>query len=230
MMRRRRGPGLVGGVARTAVVVGTATAVSGRVARRQQNRYAAEDQQQQAASQPRRHRAAPVAEEPGTWGARAPRRPARPGHPHPGGVRGEEEAGPRHLKRRGGGGSPSRTDRDAHGERRDPDDRSHEEDATDREHRLSQTPGSELRAHPREEERDREQDDAEDVVRGALDVRRTLAGECSAVRSSRSASALAANRYSGIAKGVGGAPLVSSGFVASHALNAGLNSGRKRAR
>ena len=49
MMRRRRGPGLVGGVARTAVVVGTATAVSGRVARRQQNRYAAEDQQQQAA-------------------------------------------------------------------------------------------------------------------------------------------------------------------------------------
>jgi hypothetical protein len=48
MMRRRRGPGLVGGVARTAVVVGTATAVSGRVARRQQNRYAAEDQQQAA--------------------------------------------------------------------------------------------------------------------------------------------------------------------------------------
>ncbi|HEV2902955.1 MAG TPA: SHOCT domain-containing protein [Gaiellaceae bacterium] len=31
--------------ARTAVVAGTATAVSGRVARRQQNRYAAEDQQ-----------------------------------------------------------------------------------------------------------------------------------------------------------------------------------------
>ena len=50
MMRRRRGPGLVGGVARTAVVVGTATAVSGRVARRQQNRYAAEDQAQQQAA------------------------------------------------------------------------------------------------------------------------------------------------------------------------------------
>jgi len=31
--------------ARTAVVAGTATAVSGRVARRQQNRYAAQDQQ-----------------------------------------------------------------------------------------------------------------------------------------------------------------------------------------
>jgi putative oligomerization/nucleic acid binding protein len=36
MMMRRRGPGLVGAAARTAVVAGTATAVSGRVARRQQ--------------------------------------------------------------------------------------------------------------------------------------------------------------------------------------------------
>jgi hypothetical protein len=44
MMGRRRGPGLVGTAARTAVVAGTATAVSGRVARRQQSRYAAEDQ------------------------------------------------------------------------------------------------------------------------------------------------------------------------------------------
>ena len=41
----RRGPGLVGMAARTAVVAGTATAVSGRVQRRQQNKYAAEDQQ-----------------------------------------------------------------------------------------------------------------------------------------------------------------------------------------
>ena len=41
----RRGPGLVGMAARTAVVAGTATAVSGRVARRQQDKYAAEDQQ-----------------------------------------------------------------------------------------------------------------------------------------------------------------------------------------
>ena len=40
----RRGPGLVGMAARTAVVAGTATAVSGRVARRQQRRYAEEDQ------------------------------------------------------------------------------------------------------------------------------------------------------------------------------------------
>jgi hypothetical protein len=44
MMRMRRGPGLVRAVARTAVVAGTATAVSGRVARRQANRYAEEQQ------------------------------------------------------------------------------------------------------------------------------------------------------------------------------------------
>jgi hypothetical protein len=35
--------GLVGGMARTAVVAGTATAVSGRVARRQQGRWAAQE-------------------------------------------------------------------------------------------------------------------------------------------------------------------------------------------
>jgi Short C-terminal domain len=40
---RRRGPGLVGMAARTAVVAGTATAVSGRVGRRQQQRYANQD-------------------------------------------------------------------------------------------------------------------------------------------------------------------------------------------
>jgi Short C-terminal domain len=39
----RRGPGLVGMAARTAVVAGTATAVSGRVARRQQSKYAEQD-------------------------------------------------------------------------------------------------------------------------------------------------------------------------------------------
>jgi hypothetical protein len=47
-------PGLMRGVARTAVVVGTATAVSGRVSRRQAGRWAAQDQQadeQQAAQQ-----------------------------------------------------------------------------------------------------------------------------------------------------------------------------------
>jgi putative oligomerization/nucleic acid binding protein len=37
--------GLIGGMARTAVVAGTATAVSNRVSRRQANRWAAKDQQ-----------------------------------------------------------------------------------------------------------------------------------------------------------------------------------------
>ena len=48
-------PGLMRGVARTAAVVGTATAVSGRVSHRQANRWAAQDDQQaqqQVASQP----------------------------------------------------------------------------------------------------------------------------------------------------------------------------------
>jgi hypothetical protein len=39
-------PGLMRGIARTAVVAGTATAVSGRVSRRQQGRWAAKEQQQ----------------------------------------------------------------------------------------------------------------------------------------------------------------------------------------
>ena len=43
-MMRRRGPGLVGAAARTAVVAGTATAVSGRVARRQQDKYASQEE------------------------------------------------------------------------------------------------------------------------------------------------------------------------------------------
>jgi Short C-terminal domain len=40
--------GLIGGMARTAVVAGTATAVSNRVSRRQGNRWAAKDEQQMA--------------------------------------------------------------------------------------------------------------------------------------------------------------------------------------
>ena len=58
MMMRRRGPGLIGAAARTAVVAGTATAVSGRVARRQQNKYAAQEQEAAAAAP------APAAAEP----------------------------------------------------------------------------------------------------------------------------------------------------------------------
>jgi len=41
--------GLIGGMARTAVVAGTATAVSNRVSRRQANRWAAQEPQQQYA-------------------------------------------------------------------------------------------------------------------------------------------------------------------------------------
>ncbi|MER5689496.1 SHOCT domain-containing protein [Streptomyces sp. NPDC002205] len=50
----RRGPGLLGTVARTAVVAGTASAVSGRVQQRQQQRWGAQEEaaaQQQAVQQ-----------------------------------------------------------------------------------------------------------------------------------------------------------------------------------
>jgi hypothetical protein len=43
--------GLLGGIARTAVIAGTATAVSNRVSRRQGNRWAAKEQQQYEAQQ-----------------------------------------------------------------------------------------------------------------------------------------------------------------------------------
>lgn len=45
-------PGLIRGVARTAVVAGTATAVSNRVSRRQGDRWAAQEQRQYAAPAP----------------------------------------------------------------------------------------------------------------------------------------------------------------------------------
>jgi hypothetical protein len=45
-------PGLLRGVARTAVVAGTATAVSNRVSRRQANKWADQDQQQYAQQAP----------------------------------------------------------------------------------------------------------------------------------------------------------------------------------
>lgn len=50
----RRGPGLLGTVARTAVVAGTASAVSGRVQQRQQQRWGAQEEaaaQQQSVQQ-----------------------------------------------------------------------------------------------------------------------------------------------------------------------------------
>ena len=48
-MMRRRGPGLVRTMARTAVVAGTASAVSGRVHHRQAERWEAEAAEQQVA-------------------------------------------------------------------------------------------------------------------------------------------------------------------------------------
>lgn len=45
-------PRLLRTVARTAAIAGTATAVSGRVAHRQQGRWAEQDQQAQAAAEP----------------------------------------------------------------------------------------------------------------------------------------------------------------------------------
>ena len=63
-------PGLIRGIARTAVVAGTATAVSGRVQRRQQGRWAQQEQeaaQQQAYAQP-----APAYAEPAPAPAEAP--------------------------------------------------------------------------------------------------------------------------------------------------------------
>lgn len=45
-------PGLLRGMARTAVIAGTATAVSNNVSRRQAARWEAQEQQQQAYAQP----------------------------------------------------------------------------------------------------------------------------------------------------------------------------------
>jgi hypothetical protein len=55
-------PGLLRGVARTAVVAGTATAVSNRVSRRQAARWAEQGQQQPQYYEPPPQAAAPVAD------------------------------------------------------------------------------------------------------------------------------------------------------------------------
>lgn len=59
----RRGPGLLGAVARTAVVAGTASAVSGRVQRHQQARFAEDDSQQMAEEQKWQQNQAQVAQQ-----------------------------------------------------------------------------------------------------------------------------------------------------------------------
>lgn len=71
-------PGLLRGVARTAVVAGTATAVSGRVQRRQQGRWAAQEAQQQAADYPPQYAQPQYAEPQYAAPAPAPAAPATP--------------------------------------------------------------------------------------------------------------------------------------------------------
>lgn len=53
-------PGLIRGVARTAVIAGTATHVSNNVSRRQANRWAEQEQQQYAAAPPPQAAPAPA--------------------------------------------------------------------------------------------------------------------------------------------------------------------------
>jgi len=57
-------PGLLRGMARTAVVAGTATAVSNRVSRRQANRWAAQEAPPQQYAAPPQQYAPPPAEAP----------------------------------------------------------------------------------------------------------------------------------------------------------------------
>jgi hypothetical protein len=52
---------LLRGIARTAAIAGTATAVSNRVSRRQQNRWAQQEDQQSAQQQPQQQYAPPPA-------------------------------------------------------------------------------------------------------------------------------------------------------------------------
>jgi hypothetical protein len=54
-------PGLLRGVARTAVIAGTATSVSNRVSKRQGERWAGQEQQQYAQQAPPPQAAAPAA-------------------------------------------------------------------------------------------------------------------------------------------------------------------------
>jgi hypothetical protein len=54
-------PGLLRGVARTAVIAGTATSVSNRVSKRQGERWAQQEEQQQQAAPPPPAPAAPAA-------------------------------------------------------------------------------------------------------------------------------------------------------------------------
>ncbi|TRV78042.1 SHOCT domain-containing protein [Streptomyces sp. 130] len=64
----RRGPGLIGAAARTAVIAGTASAVTGRVQQHQQTRFAQQEAEQYAAQQPVAPAPQPVAPPPAPGG------------------------------------------------------------------------------------------------------------------------------------------------------------------
>jgi hypothetical protein len=63
-------PGLIRGVARTAAIAGTATAVSNRVSRRQAGRWAAQEEQQQQAAAPAQYAPPPPAAPPADMDAK----------------------------------------------------------------------------------------------------------------------------------------------------------------
>jgi Short C-terminal domain len=70
--------GLIGGMARTAVVAGTATAVSNRVSRRQANRWADKDQQAQDAADADAYRQQQAYDQQQTYAPPPPPQPAAP--------------------------------------------------------------------------------------------------------------------------------------------------------
>ena len=115
-------PGLLRGVARTAVVAGTATAVSNRVSRRQANRWADQNEQQyaQQPQQPQYYEPPPqirparassdrARPDPAAEGAR---RAEGPGDPDRGGVRRTEGEDPRLVVQRSADALPVSATRD----------------------------------------------------------------------------------------------------------------------
>ncbi|HLH82319.1 MAG TPA: SHOCT domain-containing protein [Trebonia sp.] len=68
-------PRLLRGAARTAVIAGTATAVSNRVSRRQANRWAQQEEAQDAREQPYQQQPAPVPAQAPAAGAAAAKDP-----------------------------------------------------------------------------------------------------------------------------------------------------------
>ena len=91
-------PGLIRGVARTAVIAGTATSVSNRVSRRQGQKWAQQEEQQMQQQAPAPVQAAPAPaarfDDRSTQGTG---RAEKPGDPDRGGVRGPEGQDPRVL-------------------------------------------------------------------------------------------------------------------------------------